>query len=97
MLNIVLYVMTKEYVTERVIDVISYSTRTDRKTITTNTNLFADIGIDSLDFMDIVVELEKVLNVDLSNLPNPMINETSTIGELSNEVYKHLNNNVAIQ
>lgn len=71
--------MNKQVIRTKTIGIVSRLTNTDADTINDSTNLFADIGIDSLDFLEIEMEFEKKFGIDI---PNGKLNETSTIGEI---------------
>lgn len=52
-----------------------------------NTNLFKDIGIDSLDAIELVTKLEEEYNVII---PDDQINNITTIGSAADLVCKYL-------
>lgn len=52
-----------------------------------NTNLFKDIGIDSLDAIELVTKLEEEYNV---TIPDDQINNITTIGSAADLVCKYL-------
>lgn len=52
-----------------------------------NTNLFKDVGIDSLDAIELVTKLEEEYNV---TIPDDQINNITTIGNAADLVCKYL-------
>lgn len=52
-----------------------------------NTNLFKDIGIDSLDTIELVTKLEEEYDV---TIPDDQINNITTIGSAADLVCKYL-------
>ena len=52
-----------------------------------NTNLFKDIGIDSLDAIELVTKLEEEYDV---TIPDDQINNITTIGSAADLVCKYL-------
>lgn len=52
-----------------------------------NTNLFKDVGIDSLDAIELVTKLEEEYNV---TIPDDQINNITTIGSAADLVCKYL-------
>jgi acyl carrier protein len=51
----------------RVIDVITQVTLADKSTVTGRSSLFDDLGVESIDFIDIIYNLETEFGVEISN------------------------------
>jgi acyl carrier protein len=65
-------------VEERVIDIVSESLSVDKKQITRNTSFQEDVGADSLDIVELVMELEEEFEI---TIPDEQAEKIKTVGE----------------
>lgn len=54
-------------VEDTIIDIIKNKTKTRNKNITAESHLFNDMGLDSLDAVEIIIEIEDSFNIDLQD------------------------------
>lgn len=55
-----------------------------------NDRLIEDLGLDSLDTVDVLFEVEQVMGVALSNVAASEFESVSTVGDLLHVVSRHL-------
>lgn len=72
--------MTADEIQARVFDVLEESFEIDRDSLTADAHIFTDLGLDSLDIVDLVVALQQAFGVKLRN--NEAIRSIRTVGDL---------------
>ena len=65
-------------VQERVIDIVAEQLGVDKEKIRTETSFVNDLGADSLDTVELVMELEEEFNI---NIPDDAAEKIQTVGE----------------
>lgn len=65
-------------VAERVIDIVAEQLGADKEKITPETSFVTDLGADSLDTVELVMELEEEFDI---NIPDDAAEKISTVGE----------------
>jgi acyl carrier protein len=65
-------------VKERVIDIVAEQLGVDKDTITTETSFVNDLGADSLDTVELVMELEEEFDI---NIPDDAAEKIQTVGQ----------------
>ncbi|NIP85849.1 MAG: acyl carrier protein [Planctomycetales bacterium] len=65
-------------VQERVIDIVAEQLGADKEKITADTHFVNDLGADSLDTVELVMELEEEFDI---NIPDEAAEKIQTIGE----------------
>ncbi len=63
---------------ERVIDIVAEQLGADKEKITADTHFVNDLGADSLDTVELVMELEEEFDI---NIPDDAAEKIQTIGE----------------
>jgi len=58
--------MDAQIILKRVIEIVSFVTKTDPQKINERTSYYGDLMIDSIDFQEIVFELEKAFGISIS-------------------------------
>ncbi|MDG2408992.1 MAG: acyl carrier protein [Pirellulales bacterium] len=74
-------------VEERVIDIVAEQLGADKEKINTDTHFVNDLGADSLDTVELVMELEEEFDI---NIPDDAAEKIQTIGE----AVKHIGESV---
>ena len=74
-------------VQERVIDIVAEQLGADKEKITAETHFINDLGADSLDTVELVMELEEEFDI---NIPDDAAEKIQTIGE----AVKHIESSV---
>ena len=64
--------------TERVIDIVAEQLGVDKEKVKTETSFVNDLGADSLDTVELVMELEEEFNV---NIPDDAAEKIETVGQ----------------
>lgn len=64
---------------ERVIDIVADQLGVDREKITMDTSFVEDLGADSLDTVELVMELEEEFDI---NIPDDAAEKIRTVGEV---------------
>ena len=64
--------------TERVIDIVAEQLGVDKDRVKPETKFVADLGADSLDTVELVMELEEEFNV---NIPEDVAEKIETVGQ----------------
>ncbi|MGB6042772.1 MAG: acyl carrier protein [Pirellulales bacterium] len=72
-------------VEERVIDIVAEQLGADKEKITTGTHFVNDLGADSLDTVELVMELEEEFDI---NIPDEAAEKIQTIGEAVSHIEK---------
>lgn len=75
--------MDKNDILQKVISTVVFLTQTDVN-VNEHTNLYGDLCVDSLDFLEIEMELEKAFGIDI---PIGKLTETSSVGEIVETIY----------
>ena len=65
-------------VAERVIDIVAEQLGVDKEKITAETSFVNDLGADSLDTVELVMELEEEFDI---NIPDDAAEKIQTVGE----------------
>ena len=65
-------------VEQRVIEIVSEQLGVDKEKITTDTSFVNDLGADSLDTVELVMELEEEFDI---NIPDDAADKIQTVGE----------------
>lgn len=65
-------------VTERVIDIVAEQLGVDREKVTVETHFINDLGADSLDTVELVMELEEEFDI---NIPDEAAEKIETVGQ----------------
>lgn len=71
--------MKNENVEKKVIDIISRVIEVDKKSINANTNLIADLDVESLDLVDLIVAFEDEYNFEI---PDNDIKNLQTVNDI---------------
>jgi acyl carrier protein len=74
---------TREEVKERVIDIVVDQLETSREQVTENAKLIDDLGADSLDVAEVIMELEDEFDISI-----PEDEQVPTIGESIDYIVK---------
>lgn len=72
-------------VEERVIDIVADQLGVEREKITRDSNFVNDLGADSLDTVELVMELEEEFDV---NIPDEAAEKIQTVGEAIDHIKK---------
>lgn len=72
--------MTKDEIRQKVLDILEEEFELDQQKLTDDATLYDDLGLDSLDAVDLVVALEKTFSMKLQN--EEEIRQVRTIGDL---------------
>lgn len=72
--------MTAQEIQAKVFDVFEDSFEIDRESLTLDAHIFTDLGLDSLDIVDLVVALQQAFGVKLRD--NEKIRSIRTVGDL---------------
>ncbi len=65
-------------VPERVIDIVAEQLGVDKEKVTPSTNFISDLGADSLDTVELVMELEEEFDI---NIPDDAAEKIQTVGQ----------------
>ena len=74
-------------VEQRVIDIVSEHFAYDKEKITRNTTFIEDIGADSLDIVEFVMELEEEFDIQI---PDDQAEKIKTVGEAIDYIEREL-------
>ncbi len=75
-------------VEERVVDIVAEQLGVDKDKIKLDSNFVNDLGADSLDTVELVMELEEEFDI---NIPDDAAEKIQTVGE----AIRHINNSTA--
>ncbi len=75
-------------VPERVIDIVAEQLGVDKEKITTETSFVNDLGADSLDTVELVMELEEEFDI---NIPDDAAEKIQTVGQAIDFIEKSQN------
>ena len=76
-------------VSKVVVDIIAAQYRVDESEVYRDSNLFSDLGGDSLDLVNIEMEIENEFNLSIENLPDDVMNRWKTVQEAVEYVQTH--------
>jgi len=65
-------------VAERVIDIVAEQLSVDRDKVTPQTSFVTDLGADSLDTVELIMELEEEFEI---NIPDDVADKIETVGQ----------------
>lgn len=65
-------------VAERVIDIVAEQLSVDKEKITPQTSFVTDLGADSLDTVELIMELEEEFEI---NIPDDVADKIETVGQ----------------
>ena len=68
-------------------DIVANELRVDRSQLNPSTQLVSDLGADSLDALNIAVQIEEAFSI---NIPDDMVPSFRTIGDIVKGVEEHL-------
>lgn len=74
---------------EKVIDIISEFTMLEKEKITEESSLVNDLGLNSMDVINVVVAFEEEFNVEI---PDSKIKELVTVGDIEEYLEKYVYN-----
>ena len=74
-------VFSQRTIESKVRDILAETLMTDKKNIRREKTLVDDLGADSIDFVEIVLELEKTFSIDIKDDEAEQLNEW-TVGDL---------------
>ena len=74
-------------VQERVIDIVAEQLGADKEKISPETHFVNDLGADSLDTVELVMELEEEFDI---NIPDDAAEKIQTIGEAVKHIEEHV-------
>jgi acyl carrier protein len=72
-------------VTERVIDIVAEQLGVDKEKVTPSTSFINDLGADSLDTVELVMELEEEFDIDI---PDDVAETIQTVGQAIDHIEK---------
>jgi acyl carrier protein len=75
--------LTVASVQERVIDIVAEQLGVDKEKITSETSFVNDLGADSLDQVELVMELEEEFDI---NIPDDAAEKIQTVGQAVNYI-----------
>ncbi|AND80495.1 acyl carrier protein [Streptococcus pantholopis] len=79
--------MTKEEIFERISNMIAEQMHRGDLDITPSTTLQDDLGVDSIGFMEFVVNLEDEFHLDI---PDEAVDQIDSMGEMTDYLYQKL-------
>lgn len=72
-------------ITERVIDIVAEQLGVDKEKVTSSTSFINDLGADSLDTVELVMELEEEFDIDI---PDDVAETIQTVGQAIDHIEK---------
>ena len=78
--------LTREDIEQKVIEIVSSQMSRDVKEIKTETHFINDLGADSLDTVELVMELEEEFEI---NIPDDAAEKIQTVGQAVEFIEKH--------
>jgi acyl carrier protein len=72
-------------ITERVIDIVAEQLGVDKEKVTPSTSFINDLGADSLDTVELVMELEEEFDIDI---PDDVAETIQTVGQAIDHIEK---------
>ena len=79
--------MENQEITQKVIDIIVVKLGADRNDVVPTASFTNDLGADSLDTVDLIMEFEKVFGIQI---PDDAAGEITTVGDAINYIEKQL-------
>ena len=79
-------------VQERVIDIVASQLGVDKEKVTPETSFVNDLGADSLDTVELVMELEEEFDI---NIPDDQAEKIKTVGEAVEHIKQAIRNKPA--
>ncbi|MCK4441855.1 MAG: acyl carrier protein [Sulfurovaceae bacterium] len=79
--------MSEQEIFDKIKEVLIDDFEVEENLITKDASFYDDMGLDSLDAIDLIVNLNNIYNIDVENKE---IEETRTIAQLMNVVQKNL-------
>lgn len=79
--------MENQEITQKVIDIIVDKLGADRNDVVPTASFTNDLGADSLDTVDLIMEFEKVFGIQI---PDDAAGEITTVGDAINYIEKQL-------
>lgn len=76
-------------VSKVVVDIIAAQYRVDESEVYRDSKLFSDLGGDSLDLVNIEMEIENEFNISIENLPVDVMDRWKTVREAVEYVQAH--------
>ena len=83
--------MTDDQIRQKIVDTVAEEFELEQEQLTPEATLYDDLGLDSLDAVDLVVAMEKAFGVKLTN--EEAIKSVRTVGDL-NELIINLKNEI---
>ncbi len=80
--------MDTQNITERVMKVVSEQLGIEQEKLTLETSFINDLGSDSLDLVELVMELEEEFQI---TIPEEATEDAQTIGDVVRQIEKELN------
>jgi acyl carrier protein len=77
-------------VADRVIEIVAEQLGANKETITRETSFVNDLGADSLDTVELVMELEEEFDI---NIPDDIAEKIQTVGQAIDHIEKAVENN----
>ena len=77
-------------VADRVIEIVAEQLGANKETITRDTSFVNDLGADSLDTVELVMELEEEFDI---NIPDDIAEKIQTVGQAIDHIEKAVENN----
>lgn len=71
---------------DKVIEIMKETLKFDKQDLTAETNLFKDLGVDSLDAVELVMALEEEYGIEI---PDEDVPNLTTIGSIANYIDEH--------
>lgn len=73
--------------TERVIDILSEFAEIEKEKLTVQSRLIADLGLNSLDVINMVVAFEEEFDIEI---PDQDIKELTSVGDIASYLETHI-------
>ena len=84
--------MTDDQIRQKIVDTVAEEFELEQEQLTPEATLYDDLGLDSLDAVDLVVAMEKAFGVKLTN--EEAIKSVRTVGDL-NELIINMKNEIS--
>ncbi len=78
---------SKQKIEERVIDIVCENLGVNKESVSRNTSFIEDIGADSLDIVELVMELEEEFEI---TIPDEQAEKIKTVGEAIDYIEREL-------
>lgn len=80
-------IISRDAVKQKVIAIISEQMAVDADKLTEDLNMVVDLGVDSLDVVELIMEFEDTFDL---NIPDERAGDISTIAQIIDYIYKEL-------